>query len=357
MKVYINFIVSNFIKSFFYVSLIVLSLVFILNLLTEIEFFREFNVKSHIPLYISLLNSPSLLFEMFPFIFLVSTQVFFVNLFNNDQIQIFKYSGLKNIKILSILLYTSFAMGILIILIFYNFSSNLKNIYLEIKNEYTSDENYLAVITKNGLWIKDSIENKTNIIHASKMNEKVLINTYITELDEDFNVIRHLESEEINITKKKWILKNVKIYFGNERISKDLIFFDSNFDYKKIKSLFSNLSSLSIIQLYDLRKNYKLLNYSTTEVDIQIQKVISYPLYLALMTILSAVVMFNTKNFNSITLKISIGLFLSVLIYYINNFFNVLGKTEKISILSSIWIPLISLFVINLILTFKINEK
>ena len=41
--------------------------------------------------------------------------------------------------------------------------------------------------------------------------------------------------------------------------------------------------------------------------------------------------MFNTKKFKSNTFKISIGLFFSVIIYYLNNFFNVMGSTEKIN--------------------------
>ena len=63
---------------------------------------------------------------MFPFIFLISTQFFFVKLFNNNEIEIFKYSGLKNSKILVILTTLTFVTSLLIISIFYNFSSNLK---------------------------------------------------------------------------------------------------------------------------------------------------------------------------------------------------------------------------------------
>ena len=126
MSVYIQFIIKSFIKSFFYVLIIIFSLVVILNLLTEIDFFKNINVKYYFPVYVSLLNSPSLLFEMFPFIFLVSTQVFFINLFKNQQIQTFKYSGLKNSKILGVLLLSSFITGIIISTLFYNLSSNLK---------------------------------------------------------------------------------------------------------------------------------------------------------------------------------------------------------------------------------------
>ena len=75
------------------------------------------------------------------------------------------------------------------------------------------------------------------------------------------------------------------------------------------------------------------------------------------MTILSAIIMFNTKKFKSTTLKISIGLFLSVIIYYINNFFNVMGITEKIPLIVAVWLPLLFFCLINLIMLLKINEK
>ena len=67
--------------------------------------------------------------------------------------------------------------------------------------------------------------------------------------------------------------------------------------------------------------------------------------------------MFNSKNFKSITLKISIGLFCSVIIYYINNFFYVLGNTERISFFIAVWFPLIILSIVNTFMLRKINDK
>jgi lipopolysaccharide export system permease protein len=357
MKVYTKFIVTSFLKSFLYVSIVFFSLVLILNTLTEVEFFQDIEVKAYFPIYISFLNSPALLFEMFPFIFLVSTQAFFIKMFSDNQIQIFKYSGLRNSKILGIICFTSLIMGTLIILLFYSLSSNLKNIYLEEKNRYTIDDKYLAVVTKNGLWIKDEYENKSIIVHAKKINNNILIDAFITQYNNKYEVIRHIQSDKINIENNNWLIFNAKIYENNLSKKVDLLKIYSNFNYKKIQSLYSDLSSLSIVELYSLRNNYKLLNYSTTEVNLQIQKLISYPAYLFLMTILSSIIMFNTKNFTSVSLKICIGLFFSVIIYYINNFFLVMGKTEKISIIFSVWMPLLFLLIINTIMTHKINEK
>jgi len=357
MKTYTKFLINGFIKSLINVFFVMISLVFILNILKEIEFFSDKEVNSFYPVYLSLMSSPSIIFEMFPFIFLIATQFFFLKLFNNNELDIFKYSGLKNTKILQILSLVSFFVGILSIIIFYSFSSNLQHYYLQIKNQFSNDKLYLAVINKNGLWVKDIINDQISIINSSKINSNFLTNTFITTFNKDFHLVRSLKSDKIDIRNKEWLIYDATIFEDNISRKVDLIKFKSNFDQNRMESLFSNLSSLSLLKLIDLRNNYKSLNYSTTDVEIQIYKVATYPLLLVLMTILSSIIMFNTKRNNSKIIKIIIGLFFSIAIYYINNLFNVMGVTEKIPLMVSIWTPIISLGLINLIMIVNINEK
>ena len=357
MKTYTKFLVNGFVKSFFNVFLVMISLVFILNILKEIEFFSNKEVNSLYPIYLSLMSSPSVIFEMFPFIFLISTQFFFLKLFNNDEINIFKYSGLKNFRIIYIVSFISFFIGILTITVFYSLSSNLQHYYLQVKNQFSDNKLYLAVINKNGLWMKDIINNQTSIINSSKIDNNFLTNTFITTFDKDFNLIRSLKSDKIDIKNNEWLIYDATIFKDNVSQKSDLIRFRSNFNQKRIESLFSNLSSLSLLKLIHLRQNYKSLNYSTIDVDMEIYKVATYPLFLVIMTILSAIIMLNTKKNSSKVSKIIIGLFFSVVIYYINNFFNVMGSTEKLPLMVSIWTPIIFLSLINLIMLVNINEK
>ena len=357
MKTYTKFLVSIFLKSFLFVLMIILSLVFIINLLGELDFFKDIETTTFFTIYLALINSPSIIFEIFPFIFLISTQLFFIKLFEKNQIQIFKYTGLKNSKIFIIISIVSIVLSFFIITIFYNASSNLKSFYLELKSKYTTDGKYLAVINKNGLWIRDKIEDKILIINSSKIDENFLIDSFITEFDQNYNVLRNIKSKKINIKDYEWEIMDPEIFEKNISSRKDIIKIKSNFDYKRIQSLFSNLNSLSILELIELKKNYDLLNYSTTEVNIQIQKIFSYPLYLLLMSLFSGLIMLNTKKFKSNTVKISIGLFLCVLIYYFNNLLYVMGLTEKINTKLSVWIPIIFLTIINLMMSNKLNEK
>jgi len=357
MNTYTKFLVKNYLLSLLNVFFIFFCLIYVLNLLTELEFFKQANVKNYFPLYLSLINTPILVFEMFPFIFLISTQFFFNNLFTDNEMNIFKYSGLKNTKIFSILIITTFFLGILIISIFYNLSSNLKNLYLGLKSNYTEDKKYLAVITNNGLWIKDIYNENILIINASSFDDNELINTYISEFDKNFEIQRNIKSKKIDISNKEWIIKDAEIYIQNNKEIVESLKFTTNFDYELIQNLFSNMSSLSFMELIKMRKKYKNLNYSLTEIDLQLLKLISFPLYFILMFIFSAIIMMNTRTFKSKSFKIIVGLFLSVVIYYINNFFYVLGTSEKINALTSILIPLVILTLINSLLMKNINAK
>ena len=164
-------------------------------------------------------------------------------------------------------------------------------------------------------------------------------------------------SPKINISSKDWIIFDAQVFDKNTKQKFEIMEIKTNFDYLVIQSLFSNLSSLSILELLELRKNYKSLNYSLIEIDIQLLKLISFPIYLMLMTVFSSIIMMSTKQLKSSILKISIGLFFSVLIYYLFNFFNVLGKTEKINLFISVLLPIVLLTVVNSLMVRRFNEK
>ena len=357
MKTYTRLLIKNFFSSLFFVTAIIFCLVFILNLLSELEFFKDLSVDNYFIIILSFLNSPDMIFQMFPFIFLITTQLFFIKLFENNEIEILKYSGLKNSNILIILSMLSLLTGIIIILVFYNFSSNLKNYYLKLKSPYADDGKYLAVITNNGLWIKDEIDNKIIITNSSEIDNNFLINNFITEFNKNFEIIRNYKSDKIDILNKEWIIHSAKIYEDRIAVKQKTIKLKTNFDYKRVSSLYSNLSSLNIFELYELRENYRKLNYSLTEINLQFLKLLSKPLLLFLITIFSSLIMFKVKRYESSTFKIVMGLFFSVIIYYTNNFFYVLASTEKLPLVISIFVPILALTCINGLMLNNINEK
>ena len=298
------------------------------------------------------------MYEIFPFIFLISTQFFFLKIIENNELLTFKNIGLNNFRIIKIISLTSFIYSLLIIILLYNFSAKLKFVYLDLKNSYSNDNKYLAVITNNGLWIKDEIDNKINIINASKIEKNSLKNISITQFNKQYELIKTLQGKSADISNKLWLIKDLKISENNFQ-SEDLakLEFNTNFDVEKINSLFSNLFSLTFWELNDLKKDYRTLGYSTSEINTHFQKILSYPFYITVMAILSSIIMLNIKYNKSKIFNIVVALLLSVIIYYLNYFFNIFGANKDMPIFLTIWIPIFIISIFACYGLININDK
>ena len=350
MKLYFKYLMT--------ISIVFLCLIFVLNIIEEIKFFDDLNLSFLYPVIFTLLNLPTILFEISPFIFLITTQMFFLELYNRDEIIIFKQYGVKNLDIIKFISFISLIVGILLVLGFYTLSSNLKNNYLIFKNKFTDDNKYLAVINESGLWIKDEVNDYVNIIHAKSIEKNLLKNVSINQMDKDHTLVQSILAEEIDIMNNTWKIENAKIFNVNgSKIDNREITFETNFNLEKINNLFSNLSSLNLIQLFEQYDDYKSLGYSTLDIESHIHKITSLPIYLVIMILLGSILMFNTSYNKSKIVNLVIGILLSVFIYYINYFFNLMGINERIPVILSVWFPFIILILLSGIGLVKINEK
>ena len=343
----------NFIK----ITGVFISVILIMNLLEEINFLKNTDAKIFLSVFLTLLNLPSILFEIFPFIFLISAIIFFLDIMNKKELDVFRIFGLNNFVLLRILSLTTLLIGLFLITIFYHLSANLKFKYLDIKNSFTKDDKYLAVITGNGLWIRDEIKDKLNIINASKINGEYLEDVIISEFDKNFEITKIVNSDKAFIKNNEWLLENVLINSQNRTIKKDEMLFKSNFNLDKLLSLFDNLSTLSLFEIIKLEKDYQLLGYSTSLINNYKHKIYSYPIYLTLMFLIGSILMLNIKHNKTRVFYIIAGILVSVTIYYINVFATNIAEAKNISYLISVWGIQLLYFLIVLINLIKINEK
>ncbi len=358
IKKYQIYIAAYFLKNLIFISLIFLCLGFVINFFEEIKYFENYNVGVKYPLLLTFLNSPSILYELFPFVFLISIKFFYINLNEKNELEIFKNHGINNSKILLLISGTSIISGIFILLVFYTFSSNLKNHYLNLKNKFSSENEYLAVVNENGLWIKEEIGEYSNIIHAAKFNKNIIENVTISQRNIFTDATNILTAKKADISSKKWLLKNVKEVkdFGTD--NKHLSFYyNSSFDGELISSLFSNLNSLNVYQLNVLLSNYTQIGYSTTDVKIHLNKLYSIPVFYLLMTILGLLIMMRFTFLKTKFFTIIAGVSISVFVYYINYFSSLFGANETIPIVLSIWLPHLILSLICLMGLININEN
>jgi len=357
MKIYIKYIVNKFVKILFIVSFIFFLLVLLLNLLEELNFFKDSNESLYYPLLLNILNAPSVLINIFPFIFLISTQFLLINLIEKNELIILKNFGIDNLKLIAVISIVSFIASVFIIVFFYNFSAKLKHFYLDIKNSFSTDNKYLAVITDNGIWIKDEFKNNKFIINANLIEGNILKDVVITQFDYNFSPKKYIYGEIVDVKKNEWVIEKAVIIENNLRTVKDNFLFQSNFNSEKINTLFSNLTSLTIWELFNLRDEYISIGYSVKEINLHLQKIYSFPVYLTILTIFASMLMLNVPINKPKIFYLIMGIFISVLIFYINHFSSLLGENNKLPVTLSVWLPHVIVSILTGIGMVRINEK
>ena len=283
---------------------------------------------------------------------------FYLELSEKNELEIFNTNGISNLKIVFFSTFLTIIMGIIILLFYYTLSSTLKSLYLDAKNRFSNSNDYLAVVNNDGLWIKEEIDNKLYIIHAKKFKKNKLKFLTINESTKYYESSNTIVAESANILSKNWKLENVSI-LSNEGTSKKFksYVYNSSFNGEIISNLFSNLNALNIYELHKLSRNYMSIGYSNTDIKIHLNKIYSMPLFYVLMTILGYIIINRLKNIKSKFFVVIFGVFVSVVVYYLNYFSSLLGTNGVLPIYMSVWVPLLILFLICNIGLLKINEN
>ena len=355
-----KYIGKEFIKIVFNMSCVFFFLGFILNLFEEINFFKDFDIGIDVPIILSALFVPSLLYNMFPFIVLLSGIWFFLKIKKSDEIIALRVSGMSNLSVIIIPSVLSIVLGIIFVTLFNPISSTLVKKYQFIKGAYEKEQDYLAAVTANGIWIKEKSFGKNYIVRAAKLDGQNLFNLSIYEFDKDNNFLLRAEAKSANISTLEWDLKGIKLIDKTGNIVLENISnfkYRSAYDIKKIKSLYSNLDSISF---WDLENEIKLLEnrgYSTNEMRSKFQRSIAFPLFLLSMVLLSGVFTLGIQIKENNWSYVFIAIISSVLIFYFNDFSAALGKTDKLPIELSVWMPIIIIFVFSTVGIIHANQK
>ena len=97
--------------------------------------------------------------------------------------------------------------------------------------------------------------------------------------------------------------------------------------------------------------------YSTNEMRAKFQRSLAYPLFLLSMVFLSGVFTLGLYFKNNNWTYVFIAVISSVIIFYFNDFSAALGKTGKLPIEISVWMPIVIIFIFSSVGLIHANQK
>ncbi len=355
-----TYLVSGFLKTIFNFLLAFICLGVILSLFEEIEFFKNLDIGIGLPLLMTIMFIPNLMIKLLPFIVFLSAMWYIIAIRSNTDLLSLKVFGFSNLKIIFILAITAFLFGIFVLFFINPLTSTMVKYYEVVKAKYSKDIDHLVSINKNGVWIKENINNKLHITSAKKIEGDNLHEVTIYIMNNDNDLISRIESEKVNIISTEWVMKFASIYNQEENgVPKMLENFrlKSNYNIEKLSSLYKNLDTISFI---DLLTNYNSLiqkGYTRQILNEKLNTFYSLPIYLLLMVVLASIFTIGSTNRLHNVHYVFIAIIICVIVYYFKDLSIALGQTNRISTDLAIWIPIIAISLFCSIGILQINEK
>ena len=131
----------------------------------------------------------------------------------------------------------------------------------------------------------------------------------------------------------------------------------SMYDIKKIKSIYSNLDTISFWKLDHEIKLLQQRGYSTTEMQVKLHRSFAFPFFLLSMVLLSSVFTLGTRFNDNNWTYIFLAIISSVLIFFFNDFSAALGKTDQLPTELSVWMPIAIIFIFSIVGIIHANQK
>ena len=317
-----NYLALEFFKVVINMSLAFFCLGFIVNIFEEINFFKDLDVGISLPIMLSALFVPSMIYNMFPFVILLSGIWFFLKIRKTDEIIGMKIAGMSNFSVIIVPSTVSIILGIVFIALINPITSTLIKKYESIRGSYETQQfEYLATINTNGIWIKEKNFGKNFIIRASNLDNQNLIDLTIYEFDYSHNFVKRIDAKSADISSLNWKLNDAKIID------------------KEGKTVSENRG------------------YSTREMKTKLQRSLAFPFFLLSMVLLSGVFTLGKRSKENNLAYVFIAIITSVLIFYFNDFSAALGKTEKLPIEVSVWMPIVIIFTFGAAGLIHANQK
>ena len=359
-KVLLNYVLFKYFKIFIKVTLVFYLFGIILNLFEEVEFFKNIDVSFLLPATLTAIYVPSLIIELLPFIIFVASMWFLIEIKNKRELLMLKVHGFSNFKIFLTLAFSSFLFGWIILSFFNPLFSSMTQYYEKTKSNYSRDTDHLININKNGLWIKENLENqKKRIISSKKIKNNNLEKVTIFIFDNDFNLKEKIIASSANIEKNDWqLIDGFIINLENEIKKKfDIYVLTSIYNSENINGLFKNIHTLSFFDLVFNYNDLKDRGYNHEFLNQNLNKMLTLPFFLFFMTAIASILIMYKTNKTSNIKHIIIGIMVCVLVFYFKDLSKALGETNRISLSLSVWIPVIILGVFSFIGILQINEK
>ena len=359
MKIIFKYIIKQLIEYTFIVQLFIISVYVFASTMQQTKYIGKYSATFTDILIFNLMKIPYSTYQTLPIAVTCATVLVMISLVKNNELLVYLSSGGRLVSLAVPFFVTGAILSILMFFLGDYVNPKILNARSKYKKEKIEKREFYNIGKIENIWLKEKKGKFVYIGFIDPIN-KIASNIKEYYIEDSFNPYKLVTIERAEKKNKEWIFYDYKEYDIRDipilitHIDKK---YDINNSLSELITIPDNNPKLlrmedlsKIISFYDLRgintDKYKLVFYSK----------ISQPLSIIVLILLILPLSVNFSRHFSYLLIASNALGVVFLYWFIAASFLSLGKTGAFGPVTANFLPLLSFFIMALVLTFK-REK
>lgn len=355
-----RYISKQYFLAFLAFLMIMVSIIFMFDLIELVRRASARDLPFSLVLQMALLKMPEVGQKLFPFAILFSAIFTFWRLTKNNELIVARAAGFSAWQFLMPVIGVALLIGVVKIAAINPLSSILISKFERMEAKYIDGNTSLIDLTENGLWLKQSVNETTDIIiHAESFDPRTLKMSNVLLMGlENFNLTYRYDIETA-------VLENQKLHFYDaiyndfenppETIKQFTL--PTSVTRDEIQDSFASPDTISFWKLPAFIESMEALGFPSTKLRIYMQSLLSDPLLYIAMILLAATVSLRPPRRGGVMLMITSGVVMGFLVFIIDNFLQAYGLSEQIPPFVAGWAAPIVTFIFGLATLMYIEEN
>lgn len=312
-----------------------------------IELFRRASKYDDIAIGILLkmegMRLPELSATIAPFTILFAALFTFWQLARRHELVVLRAAGISVWQFLYPLILTSFAVGLLCVMILDPVGAVFYGRYDELNKSLLKRENTNVVaLVDEGMWLRQETESGYAILHAAKieMPEWRLHQVMMLFFDSKDNYLKRIDAPSALLKNHNWVFRDaVTNRNGTAPLKQKLYQMNTPLTLKDIEESFSSPETMGFWSLPSMIKTMEMTGFDATRIRLHFQELLAQPFLFAAMVLLAACVSLRQSRQGGSFHFILIGVIGGFVIFFFSNFLHALGISHQLPIFLAAWSP------------------
>ena len=357
-----KYIARSFLKNFLTVFIIFLTIIFLID---TVELLRRASnhpdISISLILKMGLMKLPFMAQKLFPFAVLFGGMASFWSLTRTSELVVTRAAGVSAWQFLLPVLLASFILGVIKITLFNPLASAMLLKYDTLNAVHLKGQSNLLVVSKNGLWLRQSNGKNQSVIHAPRLNivenDISLSDVTIFNYEGADKFIGRIDALKCNLEDGFWHLTNVWVNgIDKPPKFKREHWIETDITLNKIHDSFSPPETMSFWSLPGFIDNLENSGFSAIRHQLYWHSLLSAPFLLCAMVLIAATFTLRQARRNSGSFVIIGAIVTGFLLFFVTDVIFALGLRESIPVILAAWTPSGISLLLGLAMVFHLED-